>query len=107
MSVAVALLSITLTAAPLPRVGPPTARACTAEELQQAGFAPADFKRLDELPRAHHHLAVVRSVGGCLVATVRFQGRTYWAPIPQTPGLVPLPAIDEPGGKGVRPLGAL
>ena len=107
MSVAIALLSITLAAAPLPRLGPPPPKACTAEELQREGFAPADFKRLDELPRAYHHLAVIRSVGGCLVATVRFQGRTYWAPIPQTPGAIPVPAVDRSGDKSLKPVDAL
>ena len=108
MSLAVALFATALAAVPLPRIGPPPAKACTAEELQRVGFAPADFKRLDELPRAYQHLAVIRSVGGCLVATVRFQGRNYWAPIPQAEKVIPLPAIDgRARPRSLTPLGAL
>jgi hypothetical protein len=106
MSIAAALLTAALATVPLPRLGPPPAKACTAEELLQVGFAPADFKRLDELPRAYTHLAVIRSVGGCFVATIRYGGRNYWAPIPQTPGAMRVPAGDA-RPNALTPLGAL
>ncbi len=54
-------------------------KACNRQEAQkvsdQRGVA---FKRLDELPWAVLEHAVLRSVGGCPVREVVYQGRTYW-----------------------------
>jgi hypothetical protein len=63
--------------------------------LERAGFAPADMKRLDQLPPAAHHLAVLRNVGGCPVATIKFQGRIYWVPLPSQGTLQALPAQGQ------------
>ena len=93
MSLAIALLTVGLTsvAASPPLDNRHAAKNCTAQELVAVGFAPADLKRLDQLPPAYHHLAVIRSVGGCFVATIKYQGQTYWSPTP-------------PGPHGVQPL---
>jgi hypothetical protein len=88
MSLAVVLLTAGLTsiAASPPLDNRHAARNCSSEELVAAGFAPADLKRLDELPPAYHHLAVIRSVGGCFVATIKVEGRVYWSPLPRSLG---------------------
>ena len=82
--VATLVASLTAAAIPAPKTlpGQGLPKACTAEELSRAGYLPADLKRLDELPPAYQHLAVIRSVGGCAVATIRYGGQTYWQPIP-------------------------
>lgn len=95
---AVALLTAGLTSAALPsqtaaeRFRPPP-RTCDAAALQQAAErSPAQLKRLDEMPPAAMHLAVIRKVAGCEIATIRFEGRDYWVP------------FSPPAGAGLQPL---
>jgi len=65
--------------------------ACTPADLQRAGVAPGQFKRLDELPPALHQLAVLRIVGGCSVLTVRVGAQTYYLPSQdRAPPVMPL-----------------
>lgn len=95
---AVALLTAGLTTAALPaqtaveRFRPPP-NGCDPAALQQAAErSPAQLKRLDEMPPAAMHLAVIRKVAGCEVATIRLEGRDVWVPLnpPPSAGLQPL-----------------
>ena len=123
MSLAVALLSSGVIAAippppsfPLPsqltRVAPPATRApprdifrpgqkaCDPTALLQAGFAPAQLRRLDQLPPAYHHLAVERTVAGCSIATVKIGSAVYWVPLNPQPGR----EVEPLSPPGVTPL---
>lgn len=57
-----------------------TQEACTRLTEKTAYETGAQFKRLDELPWGLLEHAVLRSVGGCPVREVVYQGRTYWVP---------------------------
>jgi hypothetical protein len=78
-----ALAASSLTAggfAPVDRhLGPPTGQACA--RLDQQTVAPDGvrlFKRLDQLPKGVLEHAVWRTVSGCPVREIVFDGRTYY-----------------------------
>jgi hypothetical protein len=52
--------------------------ACTRMIQQTADDGRAKLKRLDQLPWGLIEHAVLRSVGGCPVREVVYQGQTYW-----------------------------
>jgi hypothetical protein len=73
----------------------PAHAACPAAATTPTAGGPAPLKRLDQLPQAHLELAVLRTIGGCGVATVKEGGRTYYVPTPGTQR-IPLPARYGP-----------
>ncbi len=75
---------------PLPL--PTPAEACAALTAKTSGPGGGVFKRLDELPPGVVEHAVLRSVNGCPVREIRFQGKTYYVG-PSIPKGV-APAVD-------------
>jgi hypothetical protein len=66
------------------------ARACQALEQKTAqDGAGAQFRRLDQLPPGLLEHAVLRTIAGCPVREVRYQGRTYYLQ-PSIPRMEPL-----------------
>ena len=84
------MIATVLFAAAAAAASAPPATPCSGANVVQAGAAPAQFKRLDQLPRAQLHLAVMRQLGGCYVTTV-VAGRTIH--------YVPLPGSDSAVGR--------
>jgi len=64
------------------QAGSPSKPPCSPAELQRAGIGPGQVKRLDELPPALHQMAVLRTIGGCSVLTVKVGAQTYFLPAP-------------------------
>ncbi len=75
------------------RAGPPSSLpnldrngipgSCRTLTQKTADSMGAKFKRLDELPWGLIEHAVLRSVGGCPVREVVYQGQTFWVEAPQ------------------------
>ena len=68
---------------------PPAATPCSAASLGQAGASPAQPKRLDQLPSAALHLAVIREINGCYLSTVVANRTTRYVPLPGRDSAVP------------------
>ena len=64
----------------------PTAMQCQVRVQKATHDGSVQFKRLDELPWGLVEHAVLRSVGGCPVREVVYQGQVYWVE-PAVPGV--------------------
>jgi hypothetical protein len=71
------LASLLLSTAATPDAAP---AACSPDKLVQTGFAPGQLKRLEDLPPGLVTLTVMRTVGGCNVREIRYDGVTYYIP---------------------------
>lgn len=76
---------------------PASCRVLTQKTADSRG---AKFKRLDELPWGLIEHAVLRSVAGCPVREVIYQGQVYWVE-PASPGRIEQvqPLIAQPAPK--------
>ena len=71
-------------------------KACNRQEAQRVSDQRGtEFKRLDQLPQGLLEHAVLRSISGCPVREVVYQGRTYWVE-PAPPSTVDGPAQIQP-----------
>jgi hypothetical protein len=73
-----------------------TPQICARLIQQTADDGRAKFKRLDQLPWGLIEHAVLRSVGGCPVREVVYQGQTYWVQTPQA-------FVERADPMGLRP----
>ncbi|HTK36819.1 MAG TPA: hypothetical protein VL358_16230 [Caulobacteraceae bacterium] len=92
------VLSLIAFAAPALAAEPATTTAqaaCPAAAPTPTAGGPAPLRRLGQLPWGRVELAVLRTIGGCGVATVKEGGRTYYVPTPGTQR-IPLPARYGP-----------
>jgi hypothetical protein len=56
--------------------------ACPTAAATQTKGGPAPFRRLGQLPPARLELAVLRSIGGCPVASVKVGRSVFYVPTP-------------------------
>lgn len=56
----------------------PPSKSCAALETKTVAPDGVPFKRLDQLPPGVLEHAVMRTVGGCPVREIRYEGRTYY-----------------------------
>ena len=95
--VAHAALSPTIAATTRPGLLPLPAAACAALLSQTVAPDGAPLRRLDQLPSGLVEHAVLRSVNGCPVREVRYQGRTFYVG-PSIPEMKPA----TPEGQAAR-----